>query len=86
MFRSLPPARHDEDALRDLADKMTSPAEDAPTPETQNDAEENVGNPLGDPQHRADEHRETEAEDGTADEDHQHVPPPLLGRSHRLGG
>ena len=48
--------------------------------------EKDVGNPLGDPQHRADEHRETEAEDGTADEDRQNGPPPLLGRSHRLGG
>src|SRR5207248_11007383 len=45
MFRTLPPAHHDEQALRDLADKMTSPPEDTPTPETQPDAEENDGNP-----------------------------------------
>ncbi|MGA2481501.1 MAG: heme peroxidase family protein [Candidatus Acidiferrales bacterium] len=42
MFRTLPPAKFDEDVLKDLARAMTAPA-DPPTPEDQIDDEENVG-------------------------------------------
>jgi hypothetical protein len=43
MFRTLPPARFDEDMLRDLARAMTAPFEANPTPEDQADDEENTG-------------------------------------------
>jgi len=43
MFRSLPPARHSEQALRDLAARITAEAEEEETPETEPDAEENPG-------------------------------------------
>jgi Animal haem peroxidase len=47
IFRSLPPAVFSEGALKQLGAKMTSPAEDKPTPETEVDAEENQGISAG---------------------------------------
>ena len=41
MFRTLPAAQFDEQMLRKLADAMSAEAEDAPTPETEADDEEN---------------------------------------------
>jgi hypothetical protein len=43
LFGHLHPAEFTDDALSALADAMTSPVEDAPTPETEVDAEENPG-------------------------------------------
>jgi hypothetical protein len=45
MFRTVPPARFDQEMLEDLAAAMTAPSEDAPTPETEQDDEENIGTP-----------------------------------------
>jgi len=47
MFRSLPPARHTEQALRDLAARITAEPEAEETPETEPDAEENTGISAG---------------------------------------
>ena len=47
MFRALPHAAFSTDALMKLGAAMTSPAEDAPTPETEVDAEENQGISAG---------------------------------------
>ena len=46
LFRTLPPARFEEDMLRDLARAMTASA-DPPTPETEHDDEENAGISAG---------------------------------------
>src|SRR5262249_30264975 len=45
IFRSLPPAKFSEDALKKLASEMIAPAEDEATPETDpgHDDEENIG-------------------------------------------
>ncbi len=47
MFRTLPAAEFDEDGLKELAKKMTADHEDRPTPETQDDDEENQGISAG---------------------------------------
>jgi hypothetical protein len=47
MFRTLPAAQFDEQMLRKLADAMSADAEDAPTPETKADDEENPGISAG---------------------------------------
>src|SRR5205807_10549474 len=47
IFRALPHATFSSDALMKLGDAMTSPPEDAPTPETQVHAEENQGISAG---------------------------------------
>ncbi len=47
MFRTLPAAEFDEDDLKELAKKMTAGPEDRPTPETQDDDEENQGISAG---------------------------------------
>lgn len=47
LFRSLPPASFSQEALAALGAAMTSPPEDAPTPETQPDSEENTGISAG---------------------------------------
>src|SRR5258708_15497563 len=47
MFRTLPAAEFDEDDLKELAKKMTADHEDRPTPETQDDDEENQGISAG---------------------------------------
>jgi len=47
MFRTLPPAQFDEDILRQLGAAMTAQFEDTPTPETQEDDEENSGISAG---------------------------------------
>jgi hypothetical protein len=47
IFRTLPQANFSPDALMQLGAAMTSPAEDAPTPETLADAEENQGISAG---------------------------------------
>ena len=45
LFRTLPPARFDEDDLRSLASAMIAEAEVRPTSEDQDDDEENIGTP-----------------------------------------
>src|SRR4051794_3528255 len=45
MFRSLPPADFDPSDLGSLAQAMTAQAEGEPTPETEQDDEENIGSP-----------------------------------------
>ncbi len=47
MFRTLPHASFSPDALIELGAAMTSPPEDAPTPETEVDSEENQGISAG---------------------------------------
>ena len=47
MFRTLPPAQFDEDMLKDLARAMTAAQENSPTPEDQDDDEENSGISAG---------------------------------------
>ena len=43
LFPNAVPASYSDGALQALAEEMTSPAEDSPTPETEVDAEENTG-------------------------------------------
>lgn len=47
MFRTLPPAKFSEKALKDLATAMVAEFEDPPTPETEADGEENTGISAG---------------------------------------
>jgi hypothetical protein len=47
MFRTLPPADHTKQMLHDLAEAIASPPEDAVTPETKPDGEENPKIPAG---------------------------------------
>jgi hypothetical protein len=47
MFRTLPAAQFEEQMLRKLADAMSAELEDAPTPETEADDEENSGISAG---------------------------------------
>jgi hypothetical protein len=49
LFRTLHPAAHTEDDLKKLAERMVAEAEDAPTPETEADDEENTGGNPKDP-------------------------------------
>src|SRR5438445_11619230 len=45
LFRTLPPARFDEEDLKSLASVMIAEAEAKPTSEEENDNEENTGTP-----------------------------------------
>lgn len=47
MFRTLPKAEFTDSALKALADAMSAPKEDTPTPETETDDEENSGISAG---------------------------------------
>jgi hypothetical protein len=46
LFRSLPPARFDEEDLKSLASAMVAQAETTPTSEDEDDDEENIGTPT----------------------------------------